>query len=118
MLSSLVGVLVENPIPSSFTYCLDNIKKLVTIVRGRKAPPYEVLKGGVCIVRPSISADPPKSIFPAPAWLRADRDKSAEKSFLIGAAIGTGMIAKAAERGGADFLLALNAGRVRVMGAP
>ncbi len=28
------------------------------------------------------------------------------------------MIAKAAERGGADFLLALNAGRVRVMGAP
>nr|WP_281355862.1 phosphoenolpyruvate hydrolase family protein [Ancylobacter pratisalsi] len=36
----------------------------------------------------------------------------------MGAAIGTGMIAKAAERGGADFLLALNVGRVRVMGAP
>jgi two-component system, NtrC family, response regulator AtoC len=69
-------------------------------------------------VRPSLSADPPKCIFPAPASLRAVRDPSAEKPFLIGAAIGTGMIAKAAERGGADFLVALNAGRVRVMGAP
>jgi len=38
--------------------------------------------------------------------------------FLLGAAIGTGMAAKAAERGGADFLLALNAGRFRSMGAP
>src|SRR6266478_4529111 len=38
--------------------------------------------------------------------------------FLLGAAIGTGMAAKAAERRGADFLLALNAGRFRSMGAP
>jgi len=37
---------------------------------------------------------------------------------LFGAAIGTGMAAKAAERGGADFLLALSAGRFRSMGAP
>lgn len=46
-----------------------------------------------------------------------EKGQSSEKPFLIGAAIGAGMIAKAAERGGADFLLALNAGRVRVMGA-
>ncbi len=38
--------------------------------------------------------------------------------FLIGAAIGSGNTALAAERGGADFLLALNAGRLRNMGAP
>jgi predicted TIM-barrel enzyme/transcriptional regulator with AAA-type ATPase domain len=37
---------------------------------------------------------------------------------LVGAAIGVGMTAEAAERGGADFLLVLNAGRYRVMGAP
>lgn len=37
---------------------------------------------------------------------------------IIGAAIGIGIAAKAAERGGADFLLALNAGRLRVMGVP
>jgi predicted TIM-barrel enzyme len=40
------------------------------------------------------------------------------RSFLVGAAIGTGMAAQAATRGGADFLLALNAGRLRSMGAP
>lgn len=38
--------------------------------------------------------------------------------FLLAAAIGTGMAAKGAERGGADLLLALNAGRFRSMGAP
>lgn len=38
-------------------------------------------------------------------------------SLLVGGAIGVGMTAEAAERGGADFLLALNAGRYRVMGA-
>lgn len=37
---------------------------------------------------------------------------------LVGAAIGLGMTARAAVQGGADFLLALNAGRLRVMGAP
>ncbi len=36
---------------------------------------------------------------------------------LVGAAIGVGRAATAAERGGADFLLALNAGRLRVRGA-
>lgn len=38
--------------------------------------------------------------------------------FVLAAAIGTGMAARAAERGGADLLLALNAGRFRSMGAP
>ncbi len=38
--------------------------------------------------------------------------------FLVGAAIGSGNAALAAERGGADFLLAINAGRLRNMGAP
>ena len=38
--------------------------------------------------------------------------------FLVGAAIGTGLVALAAERGQADFLLALNAGRLRSMGLP
>lgn len=37
---------------------------------------------------------------------------------LIGAAIGTGLAARAAVRGGCDLLLALNAGRLRSMGAP
>ena len=36
----------------------------------------------------------------------------------VGAAIGLGMTARAAADGGADFLLVLNAGRLRVMGAP
>ncbi|SDI93586.1 DNA-binding transcriptional response regulator, NtrC family, contains REC, AAA-type ATPase, and a Fis-type DNA-binding domains [Billgrantia gudaonensis] len=40
------------------------------------------------------------------------------RRFLVGAAIGTGMTAKAAAHGGADFLLALNAGRLRVQGGP
>jgi DNA-binding NtrC family response regulator len=38
------------------------------------------------------------------------------RRFLVGAAIGTGLTAKAAAKGGADFLLALNAGRIRVLG--
>lgn len=38
--------------------------------------------------------------------------------FLIGAAIGTGMAANFAIRGGADFLIALSAGRLRSMGEP
>ncbi|WP_376089420.1 phosphoenolpyruvate hydrolase family protein [Roseomonas sp. CCTCC AB2023176] len=37
---------------------------------------------------------------------------------IVGAAIGLGMTARAAADGGADFLLVLNAGRLRVMGAP
>lgn len=37
--------------------------------------------------------------------------------FGIGAAIGAGLVARAAVRGGADFILALSAGRIRVMGA-
>lgn len=36
---------------------------------------------------------------------------------LVGAAIGLGMTARAAVQGGADFLVVLNAGRLRVMGA-
>lgn len=42
----------------------------------------------------------------------------ARSEFLIGAAIGSGTTALAAERGDADFLLAINAGRLRNMGAP
>ncbi len=41
-----------------------------------------------------------------------------QRGFLIGAAIGSGIVALAAERGGADFLLAISAGRFRNMGAP
>ncbi len=37
---------------------------------------------------------------------------------MIGAAIGIGMVARSAEMGGADFLLALAAGRLRIRGAP
>ena len=37
---------------------------------------------------------------------------------IVGVAIGAGMAAVPAARGGADFILALNAGRYRVMGAP
>lgn len=37
--------------------------------------------------------------------------------FLVGAAIGSGLLGEAAEDGGADFLVALNAGRFRLMGA-
>src|SRR5579871_2347557 len=56
------------------------------------------------------------------SFSRAEERRSAmvspHRKFLLGAAIGTGMAAKAAERGGADFLLALNAGRLRSMGLP
>jgi predicted TIM-barrel enzyme len=38
--------------------------------------------------------------------------------FLLGAAIGSGLVARAAERGGADFVLALNAGQLRARGLP
>lgn len=41
---------------------------------------------------------------------------SNSRSFMLGAAIGSGMTARAAERAGADFVLALNAGRFRAMG--
>ena len=37
--------------------------------------------------------------------------------FLVGAAIGAGILGLAAEQGGADFVLALSAGRFRIMGA-
>jgi predicted TIM-barrel enzyme/DNA-binding NtrC family response regulator len=40
------------------------------------------------------------------------------RQFLVGAAIGTGMAAQSAVRGGADFLLALSAGRLRCIGEP
>lgn len=43
---------------------------------------------------------------------------SISRDFLIAAAVGSGSTALAAERGGADIILALNAGRFRSMGAP
>ncbi len=39
-------------------------------------------------------------------------------NFKVGAAVGSGVVARAAEDGGADFLLAINAGRMRNMGMP
>jgi predicted TIM-barrel enzyme/DNA-binding NtrC family response regulator len=41
-----------------------------------------------------------------------------QRHFLVGAAIGTGLAAQSAVRGGADFLLALSAGRMRCIGEP
>jgi len=41
---------------------------------------------------------------------------SQPNAFLVGAAVGSGVTAQAAERGGADLLLTLNAGRFRMMG--
>jgi len=41
-----------------------------------------------------------------------------ENNFMVGAAVGSGISALAATTGGADFLLAINAGRLRNMGAP
>ncbi|MDZ7810697.1 MAG: phosphoenolpyruvate hydrolase family protein [Arhodomonas sp.] len=43
---------------------------------------------------------------------------SSPDTFLVGAAIGTGLVARAVERGQADFVLALNVGRLRSMGLP
>lgn len=51
-----------------------------------------------------------RSVTPLPDRPRSD--------FLVGAAIGTGLAARSAIRGGADFLLALSAGRIRAMGEP
>lgn len=47
---------------------------------------------------------------------RLRRASQGRHALLVGAAIGTGMAARAAARGGADFLLALAAGRYRSMG--
>jgi predicted TIM-barrel enzyme len=38
--------------------------------------------------------------------------------FSVGAAVGSGMAARAAEKAGADFILALGAGKMRSMGVP
>lgn len=40
-----------------------------------------------------------------------------DKNFLFAAVVGSGLTAKAADKAGADYLLALNAGRFRVQGA-
>src|SRR4051812_30714744 len=49
---------------------------------------------------------------------RAQPHAAERPKFLVGAAIGTGMSAQSAMRGGADFLLAISAGRIRCMGEP
>lgn len=60
----------------------------------------------------SIEKDSPR----ARIWRRFN--SACERGeFLVGAAIGAGIFAQAAEQGGADFVLALNAGRMRIMGA-
>jgi predicted TIM-barrel enzyme/DNA-binding NtrC family response regulator len=61
---------------------------------------------------------PIKSRMPVVTWPQRKDALPKRGRFLLGAAIGTGMAARAAERGGADFLLALNAGRFRSMGTP
>src|SRR3954451_8311527 len=44
--------------------------------------------------------------------------RSARRRFIVGAAIGTGMAAQAGTRGGAGFLIASTAGRMRCIGEP
>ncbi len=61
---------------------------------------------------------PPSSPAPPGRDGQEFRRDPARRRFLVGAAIGTGMAAQSAMRGGADFLLALSAGRLRCMGAP
>jgi predicted TIM-barrel enzyme len=56
--------------------------------------------------------------MPRPIRHGSVADVARRSEILVGAAIGLGMTARAAADGGADFLLALNAGRLRVMGAP
>ena len=63
-----------------------------------------------------IAAEPsPTADTLALEKLRKDAQRPGE--LLVGAAIGLGMTARAAIQGGADFLVVLNAGRLRVMGA-
>jgi len=59
-------------------------------------------------------AAPSDGSRPAKLW----PDSGQDRSFLVGAAIGTGMTAQSAVRGGADFLIALSAGRMRNIGQP
>ena len=44
--------------------------------------------------------------------------KATHNRFSVGAAVGSGMAARAAEKAGADFILALGAGKMRSMGVP
>ncbi|MER9056904.1 phosphoenolpyruvate hydrolase family protein [Mesorhizobium sp. M0910] len=73
---------------------------------------------------PIIHSGDPRFTLSALAHTRADIVAALKatlgkpNSTLVGAAIGTGMAAQAASRGGADFILAMNAGRLRSMGAP
>lgn len=57
----------------------------------------------------------PRDATRGPANGKGGNDRG-EQAFLVGAAIGTGMAAKAAIRGGADFLIVLSAGRMRNIG--
>lgn len=65
----------------------------------------------------SVATPRAYAVQPAP-WPGRARAAAPGGRFLVGAAIGTGMAAQSAVRGGADFLLALNAGRIRCMGEP
>lgn len=53
-------------------------------------------------------------------WLGIDRSemRASGRRFRVGAAVGSGMAARAAENAGADFILALGAGKLRSMGVP
>ncbi|HWF17981.1 MAG TPA: phosphoenolpyruvate hydrolase family protein, partial [Verrucomicrobiae bacterium] len=48
--------------------------------------------------------------------MKALLDKIARREIMLGAAVGSGMSAKAVESGGADFLIALSAGFYRMQG--
>lgn len=58
------------------------------------------------------------SIEISPRLAQTGVNASPNGSFLVGAAVGSGLAAVAAQRGGADFLLVLNAGWLRIKGAP
>ena len=64
----------------------------------------------------TVQGDASASLPKRPAQER--RQIGSPGRFAVGAAIGAGLVARSAVRGGADFILALSAGRVRVMGAP
>jgi two-component system, NtrC family, response regulator AtoC len=60
----------------------------------------------------------PDPVNESRASARVKKTLRSREGLLFGAAVGTGLTARAAEEGGADFVLALNAGMLRVAGAP
>nr|WP_053000363.1 phosphoenolpyruvate hydrolase family protein [Sphingomonas sp. Y57] len=66
---------------------------------------------------PELAPDIAAADFLA-AWQKSRaRRRRRDAPYLVGAAVGTGLAAKAAVRGGCDFLLATNVAKLRSMGA-